>query len=58
MQNFLLAQAVVEHSILSSITSGINSGTYRLQMFISEMTVTQMVVGLGVVVLLLLLWRR
>ncbi len=58
MQNFLLAQAVVEHSILGAITSGISDGTYQLRAFIAEMTVTQMVVGLAVVVLLMFWWRR
>ncbi len=58
MQNFLLAQAVVEHSILSSITSGISDSTYRLQVFVSEMSVAQIAIGLGVVVLLMFWWRR
>ncbi len=58
MQTFLLAQALVEHSILSSVGSGISDATYEVQLFISEMTVTHVVIGLGVVVLLLFWWRR
>ncbi len=58
MQNFLLAQAVVEHSVLSSIASGISEGTYQVQAFVADMNVTQIAISLAIVVFLMFWWKR
>lgn len=58
MQTFFLAQAVVEHSLLSSMTALIGDATYQLQAFIAEMNTTHIVIGLAIVGALMFFWRR
>ncbi len=62
MQTFLLGQAVIEHSALSSISSGISGGIgdarYQLGVFIENMDATRVFIGLAIVVLLMLRWRK
>ncbi len=58
MQTFVLAQALVEHSALSSMTTGIGNAFYELSVFFDGLSTTQIVVVGIAVVAVLVFWLR
>ncbi len=58
MQTFVLAQALVEHSALSSMTTGIGNAFYEMRVFVEGVNTTQLVIGVAIVLALAFWWRR
>lgn len=59
MQTFVLAQAVVEHAALSSVSTGIADARYQLGVFVESLDATRVLIGLGVVaVVMFFFWRK
>ena len=58
MQTFFLAQAVLEHAQLGSVATGFADVRYHLDAFVDSLTLPEIFIGLGVVLLILIAWRR
>ena len=62
MQTFVLAQAVIEHSTLSSMSTSVSTGIgdvrYQLGALVESLDATKILIGLGIVVLIMVFWRR
>ncbi len=59
MQTFILAQALTEHATLTStISTGFGDARYHLGAFVESLDATKVLIGLGVIVLIMVLWRR
>ncbi len=58
MQNFVFAQAVLEHAALSSISTSFADARFHVDAFVDSLTLPEVLVGLGVVLLILIAWRR
>ncbi len=58
MQTFFLAQAVLEHAQLSSLSTVVTDARYQIDALIGSLTLPEIFIGLGVVLLIMIAWRR
>ncbi len=58
MARLLLAQALVEHSLLDSIAAGIAAARYRVETYIGQGNSKFVLIGAAAICVLLLLRRR
>jgi hypothetical protein len=58
MPRMLLAQALVEHSLLDSIAAGIAAARFRLETYIGQGNSKYLLIAAAAICLLLLLRRR
>jgi hypothetical protein len=58
MQTFFLAQAVLEHSQLSSLATVFTDARYEIDALVDQITLPEIFIGLGVIVLILIAWRK
>jgi len=56
--HFIVAQAIVEHGMLDSVSSGLAGARYRLELYIGEGNTIYVLIGAAALLILFLFMRR